>query len=65
MLVIRHMVPSDIVFLSKPHDSAAARVDFLTSYLACQSNLTAADRAHAESLLQAAARECTLGQLNA
>jgi hypothetical protein len=64
MLVIRHMVPSDIVFLSKPHDSAADRVDFLTSYLACQNQLSAADRAHAEGLLQAAARECTLGQLN-
>jgi hypothetical protein len=65
MLVIRHMVPSDIVFLSKPHDSAADRVDFLTSYLACQTDLSAAERAQAESLLQAAARECTRGQMNA
>jgi hypothetical protein len=58
MLVIRSMVPSDIVFLSKPHDSPATRVDFLTSYLACQTQLSAAERSHAEGLLQAAAMEC-------
>jgi hypothetical protein len=60
MLVIRQMVPSDIAFLSRADDSSAARVDFLTSFLACQSELTATERAYAEDLLQAAARECAL-----
>ena len=39
MLVMRQMVPSDFAFLSRAEDSPAARMEFLTAYLASQTNL--------------------------
>ncbi len=65
MLAIRHMVPSDVAFLSRVEDSPADRVDFLTSYLTTQPTLSESDRAYAESLLQAAAAECAQAKVNA
>jgi Domain of unknown function (DUF6875) len=57
LLAIRHMVPSDIVFLCRPEDPATLRAEYLDAYLACQQSLTAGERLHAESLLHLARAE--------
>jgi hypothetical protein len=57
MLVIRHMVPGDIVFLNKDIDPASDRVEFLSAYLKTQTSLTPKERAYAEGALKAAQEE--------
>lgn len=59
MLVIRHMVPSDIVFLNRDTDTAEVRVHFLQSYLSRLANLRPNDRLTAERSLEEARREIT------
>lgn len=57
MLVIRHMVPSDIVFLNRSTDSAEVRIHFLEAYLRSLTNLRPNDRITAERSLEDARKE--------
>ena len=57
MLVIRHMVPSDIVFLNRDTDLPEVRIHFLEAYLGLLPNLRPNDRLSAERSLQEAKKE--------
>jgi uncharacterized protein DUF6875 len=57
MLVIRHMVPSDIVFLNRSTDSAEVRIHFLEAYLKSLTNLRPNDRLTAERSLEDARKD--------
>jgi hypothetical protein len=57
MLVIRHMVPSDIVFLNRNTDSAEVRIHFLEAYLRSLTNLRPNDLLTAEKSLEEARKE--------
>jgi hypothetical protein len=57
MLVIRHMVPSDIVFLNRDTDLPEVRIHFLEAYLSLLPNLRSNDRLNAERSLEEAKRE--------
>lgn len=57
MLVVRHMVSSDILFLNRPEYDTGTRLRFIRAYLHHQPALSRKDRALAEAALEQATRE--------
>jgi hypothetical protein len=57
MLVIRHMVSSDILFLNRPEFDLETRMRYIRSYLYHQPALSRRDRALAEAALEQAVRD--------
>jgi len=51
MLVIRHMVPSDLVFLNRPDDPRDRRLRYLQAYLTHQTAISSSERRRIDSIV--------------
>jgi len=65
MLAIRHMVESDLVFLTRDFDAPHVRVRYLTSYIRNLPDLAAEKLARAETALRRAEAEMNTAQTKA